>query len=302
MATCEEIFGNSDESEEEFIGFTRSEIDPESDTESLGDSDISFSDSGSESSESEDENNAEEGDQWSRNLRNVAVAPFVKPTCPVNILPAESTALDFFNLVFPQNVLELIVLETNRNAEQKQAKAGVVDKNWTPVNTDDIKAYLAIRFIHGIKTLPSERHYWSNNDILRVRKVQNIMPRNRYLKINQYLHFNDSTTAFPREHDNHDKLHLIRPLITRLSETFSSQYMPNCENAIDEGLVKFKGRLGFKQYMPMKSTKRGIKVWIRADSTSHFVSRFQVYTRKPQNGQEHGLRERVGRELSLQIL
>ena len=97
MATCEEIFGNSDESEEEFIGFTRSEIDPESDTESLGDSDISFSDSGSESSESEDENNAEEGDQWSRNLRNVAVAPFVKPTCPVNILPAESTALDFFN-------------------------------------------------------------------------------------------------------------------------------------------------------------------------------------------------------------
>ncbi|RUA05517.1 MAG: hypothetical protein DSY43_04450, partial [Gammaproteobacteria bacterium] len=48
--------------------------------------------------------------------------------------------MDFFNLVFPQNVLELIVLETNRNAEQKQAKAGVVDKNWTPVNIEDIKA------------------------------------------------------------------------------------------------------------------------------------------------------------------
>ncbi|RUA05518.1 MAG: hypothetical protein DSY43_04455 [Gammaproteobacteria bacterium] len=82
MATREKIFGSSDESEEEFIGFTRSEIDAESDTESLGDSDISFSDSGSESSEREDENNAEEADQWSRNFRNVAVAPFLKPTGP----------------------------------------------------------------------------------------------------------------------------------------------------------------------------------------------------------------------------
>lgn len=67
------------------------------------------------------------------------------------------------------------------------------------------------------------------------------------------------------------KHHICR-LINRLAETLAAQYMPNQENAIDEGVVKFKGQLGFKQYMPMKPIKRGIKVWMHADSIIHFVS------------------------------
>lgn len=77
--------------------------------------------------------------------------------------------------------------------------------------------------------------------------------------------------------------------------------MPNQENAIDEGLVKFKGKLGFKQYMPMKPIKHGIKVWKRADSITHFVSWFQVNTGQPLGGQEHGLREHVVTKLSLDL-
>ena len=106
-----------------------------------------------------------------------------------------------------------------------------------------------------------------------------------------------TVTAVPRGEDGHDKLHQIRPLITRLSETFSTGYKPNRENAIDEGLIKFKGRLGFKQYMPLKPAKRGIKVWIRADSVSHFVCSFK-FTRggqiKDKNmGLERGLSKTV---------
>lgn len=119
------------------------------------------------------------------------------------------------------------------------------------------------------------------------------MSRNRYLKINCYLHFNDSSTALPREDVNHDKLHHIHPVIAHLAETFAAQYMPNGENAIDEGLVKFKRQLGFKQYMPMKPIKRGIKVWMRADSIAHFVSRFQLYTGRSRGGKEHGVGECV---------
>ena len=153
-----------------------------------------------------------------------------------------------------------------------------------------------------VNRLPSERHYWSNNKYLKVKKVSDTMPRTRYMKMNEYLHFNDSVTAVPRGEDGHDKLHQIRPLITRLSETFSTGYKPNRENAIDEGLIKFKGRLGFKQYMPLKPAKRGIKVWIRADSVSHFVCQFQVYTGRPNQGQEHGLGERVVKELSRDLV
>lgn len=97
---------------------------------------------------------------------------------------------------------------------------------------------------------------------------------------------------------NHGKLHHICPFINRLAEIFAAQYMPNQENAIYEILVQFKGQLGFNQYMPMKLIKRGIKVWMCADSITHFVSRFQVNPGQPWGGQEYGLGEHVVTKLS----
>lgn len=35
-----------------------------------------------------------------------------------------------------------------------------------------------------------------------------------------------------------------------------------------------------KQYLPKKPTKRGFKIWVRADSTNGYVSDFDVYTGK----------------------
>ena len=61
----------------------------------------------------------------------------------------------------------------------------------------DIRAYLAIRILQGIKTLSSERHYWSNNKYLKVKKVSDTMPCIQYMKMNEYLHFNDCATAVP---------------------------------------------------------------------------------------------------------
>ena len=48
-------------------------------------------------------------------------------------------------------------------------------------------------------------------------------------------------------------------------------YNPHREQSIDEAMVKYKGRVKFLQYMPMKPCKRGIKfgvVVIRTMATS----------------------------------
>jgi hypothetical protein len=50
----------------------------------------------------------------------------------------------------------------------------------------------------------------------------------------------------------------------KLSRTCLDNYNPNKEQSIDEGMIAFKGRLSFKQYLPAKPTKFGIKVWKRA--------------------------------------
>jgi len=37
-------------------------------------------------------------------------------------------------------------------------------------------------------------------------------------------------------------------------------------------MVKYKGRLGFKKYMPLKPVKRGIKIWVLANLTRKKVA------------------------------
>ncbi|KAK3749026.1 hypothetical protein QZH41_006223 [Actinostola sp. cb2023] len=134
--------------------------------------------------------------------------------------------------------------------------------------------------------------------LIGVQEVQRVMSRNRYEKIRQYLHLNDQETMIPRGQPNHDKLHKVRPVIETVSRTFQEEYDPSKYASIDEGMIKYKGRLGFKQYMPMKPVKRGIKVWVRADAENGFVSEFRVYTGKQDGGPEHGLGYKVIHELT----
>ena len=105
-------------------------------------------------------------------------------------------------------------------------------------------------------------------------------------------------TLVPRGEDGHDRLGKVRPLIDHLSTKFAETYEPHRDVAVDEAMIKFQGRSSLKQYMPLKPTKRGIKVWVAADSTNGYFSRFEVYTGKKKNTIEHGLGPRVVKTLT----
>lgn len=61
-------------------------------------------------------------------------------------------------------------------------------------------------------------------------------------------------------------------------------------------MIAFKGRSSIKQYMPNKPTKRGYKVWTRADALG-YVCQFDVYTGKVENIVEKNLGSRVVKSL-----
>ena len=68
-------------------------------------------------------------------------------------------------------------------------------------------------------------------------------------------------------------------------------------------MIKFKGLLNIKQYMPMKPIKRGIKVWECAEASNGFVCNFQVYTGKKQDGMaEHNLGYCVVSDLTRNVM
>ena len=55
-----------------------------------------------------------------------------------------------------------------------------------------------------------------------------------------------------------------------------------------------------KQYLPLKLTKRGFKMWVVADSTNGYFMDMQVYTGREGTVTEYGLGERVVLELTEQ--
>ena len=85
------------------------------------------------------------------------------------------------------------------------------------------------------------------------------MPRERFEDLTCYLHLNDSEQMPDRDDPAYDPLYKIRPLIDTCQQNFRDRYIPGREMSVDEGMIKYKGRLYFRQYMPKKPVKYGIK-------------------------------------------
>ena len=62
-------------------------------------------------------------------------------------------------------------------------------------------------------------------------------------------------------------------------------------------MIKFKGRLGFRQYLPSKPTKWGIKLWALCEAITGYLSRFKVYTGKEGGRADYRLSFRVVTDL-----
>ena len=57
-------------------------------------------------------------------------------------------------------------------------------------------------------------------------------------------------------------------------------YAPERDLAIDESVIKFKGRVSFRQYMPSKPTRWGIKQFALCESKTGYALKFLTYLGK----------------------
>lgn len=104
------------------------------------------------------------------------------------------------------------------------------------------------------------------------------MPLERFELISKYLHFCDSTKL--NEYQGPKGLFKIFSLVDHLNIKFKSSYGLSQNISIDESLTLWKGRLNFKQYLPLKAAKFGIKSFELCESSSGFTWSFIVYTGK----------------------
>ncbi|XP_061426844.1 uncharacterized protein LOC133354203 isoform X2 [Lethenteron reissneri] len=219
-----------------------------------------------------------EAPSWSRELRDVVVAPFTESAGPSHGLPLDASVLDYFMLFWPDRLIDVFTQETNRYAEQKIAESGKADPLWSPTTSREMKAFFAVAIMMGIKDLPRVWCYWSGNPALRCEWVSGTMTHTRYSKVSQYLHARNNVGTPARGQRGYDPIYKVRNVVEEVRANFSRHYSPRRELSVDEGMIPFKGRLFFKQHMPAKPTKWGVKVWELCEAQTGYCLNFDIYT------------------------
>ena len=126
------------------------------------------------------------------------------------------------------------------------------------MTVEEMRKFLALHLLTGIIRKPEISQHWSTDPLLVTPIFNNIMSRNRYQSILEFLHFNDNAFYHAADPDR-DRIFKVRPLTEHLVKRFKEAYIPNREILIDEELMLWKGRLEFKQYIPNKRCRFGIK-------------------------------------------
>ena len=207
----------------------------------------------------------------------------------VNFSP-NATPVDFFEALMTSDVIDHIVTETNRFAAQRSSPL----LGWESCTSDRLKSFLGLLIIMGIKRLPNLEDYWSTESYLGCPELVSSWPYRQFRALLSSLHFNDNSTAVPRGQPGYDRLHKVRPVLEMVKNNCIVSYKPEREISIDEAMVGFKGRSALKQYLPLKPTKRGYKVWCACEANSGYLLNFSVYTGKTDdNLRTYGLGEKV---------
>lgn len=144
---------------------------------------------------------------------------------------------------------------------------------------------------------PTIQMNWSKRAVIETPIFRKTMPFRRFLQISRSLHFANNNTA-----NKTDKLYKIKPVINFFNQTFKEVYTMQEDIAIDESLMKFKGRLSYKQFNPSKRARFGIKIYKLCESSSGYCYDFKIYTGSDKINSSDNASESVVQELSQSIL
>ncbi|GFT37273.1 piggyBac transposable element-derived protein 4 [Nephila pilipes] len=228
---------------------------------------------------------------WSSTIGNLVQLPF-KALSGLKIDDSVEKEIDFFRRFFDDATMELIVEETNlyQMIRYSVDVTGPTSTNYLPVSVDEMFAFLALTILMGIIKKPRIKMYFSTNPLIATPFFNSVMSRDRYIEILRCLHFSN---------DDAKKIGKLQPVLSKIIANFKSAYTPERNISIDESLLLQKDRLGFRQHVPTKRSRYGIKLYKLCESISGYIYNFIVYTGKETELKETSglLRERVVKSL-----
>ncbi|XP_070778216.1 piggyBac transposable element-derived protein 4-like [Enoplosus armatus] len=177
-----------------------------------------------------------------------------------------------FDLFITEEIIHLLCTHTNLHGRRRC-------EDWRDVDEVEMRTYIGILILAGVYRSRHEatRGMWGDKTGRAIFRAT--MPLYRYAQISSNIRFDDRLTRPGRFRD--DKLAAFRILWEKWVARLPLLFNPGVDVCVDEQLVAFKGRCGFRQYMPNKPAKYGIKIWVTCDVATSYAWRMQIYTGKP---------------------
>ncbi|CAH1986982.1 unnamed protein product [Acanthoscelides obtectus] len=201
-----------------------------------------------------------------------------------NTFDPNSTPLMCFKQFFSEALLEHIVIETNRYADDTSQTAPSTSRQnkWKPTCHDELYVFLAVTILMVHTKKRKINDYWATDPLIVTPIFIQIISRDRYILLLRNLHFANNE----EQKNTNDRLFKIRTVVDHLKAAFSKSLHPFQNLCIDESLMLFKGRIGYKQYIPSKRHRFGIKFFSFCDCKAGCTLDSIIYTGSNSNIQE----------------
>lgn len=146
----------------------------------------------------------------------------------------------------------------------------------------EIKAFIGILYLAGhLKSTRQNLEELWGKDGFGVDMVHLVMSIKRFVFILKCLRFDDREARV--KNNEKDKLAPIREIFEKMVHNCRSSYSLGQNCTIDEKLEGFRGRCSFKQYIPSKPNKYGIKIYALVDARTLFTCNMEIYAGKNEN-------------------
>lgn len=194
---------------------------------------------------------------------------------------SDDGVVGYFRMFFTDHLVQNIVQETNRYAEEiirnSTAKTHSRWKGWTATSVNEMLVFFAVIIIQGIVKKPTLEWYWTKRQCIGTPFFANVMPYSRFTLLKKFLHFENMASV---EECPNRKLLKIWPVYHFLNMRFAEMLTPERDISIDESLLLYKGRLSWRQYIPSKRARFGIKSFLLCESSSGYIWKMVIYTGK----------------------
>ena len=170
-------------------------------------------------------------------------------------------------------ILQYIIQTTNNYAADRLTSVPPryrsVFRNWRNISLVEMRAFIGVIIQMGLVQLSDIKDYWSRRVTLNWPFFRNVFSRDRFLQIFLMLHVGETPS--------HNKRSKIQPFIDLLVPLFQQHSRPSKQLAIDEAMIAFHGRVGFRQYIRGKPHPWGIKVYVLSESKTGYMYNLLIY-------------------------